>query len=219
MIDVLRNCPTAIFDCDGVILQSNKLKSDAFGDVLRAHDPELVEKFVNWHRRTGGVSRFEKFAVFFRDMLDVPDWEDRTDVACQAFGDRVFNLLCDCPTIPGVKELLEFFIKRETPLCVNTGGAEQEIRSVFQHRGMSSYFSEIFGSPSTKLENMEKIKSLNLLKEGSVYFGDSELDFELAKAYGLEFIFIEYESEWQAGRRVSTEAGYTALDDFTDVFK
>jgi beta-phosphoglucomutase-like phosphatase (HAD superfamily) len=45
----------AIFDCDGVILDSNPVKIDAFRVALADEDPALVEALIAEHRRTGGV--------------------------------------------------------------------------------------------------------------------------------------------------------------------
>ena len=58
----------AFFDCDGVILNSNKVKSEAFALALEGESPELVRKFVQYHQKNGGISRFVKFEYFFKHI-------------------------------------------------------------------------------------------------------------------------------------------------------
>ena len=44
----------AVFDCDGVILDSNQIKSEAFAYALPDDPPELVKNFVQYHKENGG---------------------------------------------------------------------------------------------------------------------------------------------------------------------
>ena len=57
-----------IFDCDGVILDSNDIKSNAFARSLVDEDKELVKQFITYHKKNGGVSRFKKFEYFFKNI-------------------------------------------------------------------------------------------------------------------------------------------------------
>lgn len=204
-----------VFDCDGVILQSNKLKSDAFGDVLNGHDPEQVAGFVAWHKATGGVSRFHKFAHFFRDIRKATDWEARTKAACSDFGALVFEKLKTCETVPGFEPLISHLRAQDIPLAVNTGGAEDEVRRVFEARGFAKDFDAIFGSPTTKQRNMEKLRDLGLAAPGCAYLGDSKLDFDLAGEFDLAFFYVAHESEWQEGADITQKAGGTVVRDLT----
>ena len=44
----------AIFDCDGVILNSNKIKSNAFAQSLNGESNDLVANFIEYHKQNGG---------------------------------------------------------------------------------------------------------------------------------------------------------------------
>ena len=46
----------AVFDCDGVILDSNQIKSEAFAYALPDDPPELVKNFVQYHKENWGGS-------------------------------------------------------------------------------------------------------------------------------------------------------------------
>ena len=208
------NCPSIIFDCDGVILQSNRLKSNAFGEVLMQYDPKVVKKFVAWHKETGGVSRFEKFAYFFREQLGLCDWEAKTDAACVDFGKIVFKSLCQCPFVPGFERFLAWLQQQNVPLAVNTGGAENEICEVFRIRGLLDNFQIVLGSPTTKFDNMLKLQEIGLLSAKTIYFGDSKLDLELARDFNLQFVYVEHESEWSKGKMATIQAGGQIISDY-----
>ena len=212
--------PTAaVFDCDGVILQSNGLKSDAFAEVLagEGHEPGAIEGFVAWHKATGGVSRFHKFAQFYRETLGLPDWEARTRAACEAFGARVRTGLERCHTVPGLTALLATLRDKNVPMAVNTGGAEDEVRAVLTTRGLAAPFEIVLGSPATKRANMERLAAHGLIREGGVYFGDAALDWELARDFGLHFVFVAHESEWAEGAAQTREAGHSVVQDLREV--
>ena len=56
---------TWFFDCDGVLLDSNQLKSDAYYQVGLPYGKENAQALVEYNKRLGGVTRFEKFKYFF----------------------------------------------------------------------------------------------------------------------------------------------------------
>ena len=57
-----------IFDCDGVILNSNSIKNFAFRLTLKNENKDLVDSFIKYHKENGGISRYEKFQHFFKNM-------------------------------------------------------------------------------------------------------------------------------------------------------
>ena len=57
-----------IFDCDGVILNSNNLKSKTFAEALAGEPPDLVAEFVEYHKNNGGISRYKKFWYYYKTM-------------------------------------------------------------------------------------------------------------------------------------------------------
>jgi len=60
MLD-LANYKTLVFDCDGVILNSNKLKTQAFYQATLPYGESKAQAMVNYHVQNGGISRYRKF--------------------------------------------------------------------------------------------------------------------------------------------------------------
>ena len=57
---ILNKYETIIFDCDGVILNSNIIKTEGFFEFALSLGKKNAEKLVNYHIKNGGISRYEK---------------------------------------------------------------------------------------------------------------------------------------------------------------
>ena len=60
---------TVIFDCDGVILNSNKIKTNGFYEATRNFGEEEAKELLKFHQQNGGISRNIKFEHFFKRIL------------------------------------------------------------------------------------------------------------------------------------------------------
>ena len=189
-----------IFDCDGVILDSNKLKSNAFAEALPNEPPDLVAEFVQYHKQNGGISRYEKFRYYFEEMKKQVEAEAEIDKALNNFAAIVSEGLLKCNYIPGVVEIIRELFNLNKRLFVVSGSDEKELIQVFRQRGIDHYFENIYGSPDTKPDILKRELEQGLLKSPMVYIGDSKHDYECAKRYNSDFIFMTQYSEfvgWQ----------------------
>ena len=50
-----------VFDCDGVVLNSNKLKTQAFYNAALPYGEKAAIALVSYHIKNGGISRNHKF--------------------------------------------------------------------------------------------------------------------------------------------------------------
>lgn len=205
----------AIFDCDGVILDSNPVKIEAFRVALPDHDPAVVERFIDEHRRTGGVSRYEKLARFFREYAPVEDPDAATAQAAAVFGRFARRGLATCEELPGVADLIRCFADRRVPCHVVSGGDQDEVREALAARPLGAWLTGIHGSPTPKREHLERLRAEGELLPGGVYFGDAELDMELSEAFGLAFVFVASVSDWPEGREVVRGRGHQVIEDFS----
>ena len=60
----MKNYSHLFFDCDGVILNSNKVKTNAFYKIAVKHGEDSAKKLVNYHINNGGISRYKKIKFF-----------------------------------------------------------------------------------------------------------------------------------------------------------
>jgi len=191
-----------IFDCDGVILDSNKFKSNAFAEALPNEPPDLVAEFVQYHKQNGGISRYEKFRYYFEEMKKQVEAEAEIDKALNNFAAIVSEGLLKCNYIPGVVEIIRELFNFNKQLFVVSGSDEKELIQVFRQRGIDHYFENIYGSPDNKVKNTRKvISSISATKNG-LFFGVSKSDYIASKTFGLDFVFVKEFSEWDNGGKI-----------------
>lgn len=199
-----------VFDCDGVILDSNSIKTDAFRRALPREPLADVEKLIEFHLSHGGVTRQKKFEYYFHEIKN--NYDSRLMLeALDAFSMICSKHLRDADLVPGVENFLK---KIKVPVYVVTGGNEQEVKGIFEHKGLSRYFDSILGNPSSKDKNMSLLKSKKYFVGNGLYFGDAKLDCELANKYGLDFVFISGFSEWKEGGEFCKDKGLLSMTDF-----
>ena len=51
----IQDYKTIVFDCDGVILNSNKVKSDAFRKVAKNYGEDEAKKLVSYNKKNGAI--------------------------------------------------------------------------------------------------------------------------------------------------------------------
>jgi len=184
-----------VFDCDGVLLDSNEIKTRAFAEVARPYGQEAAESLVAHHILHGGVSRFEKFRHFWTQILKRDENENAVAELCGRFGDITSRELLACDETPGLHEALAA-IPSGTRKIVVSGSPQEELRTIFGRRGLTRHFDGVYGSPDTKIEILNRESANGALSLPGVYVGDARLDYEAARAVGLDFVFMVRYSEW-----------------------
>ncbi len=205
---------TVIFDCDGVVLDSNRIKTDAFAKVLKAYDHDLVEKFLHYHKTHGGVSRFIKFDYFFKEFLRYTDYSNLTKTAVDNYSEIVKEALKNCSYIPGILPLLKEVNYLKLNCYLVSGGAENELCEVFKYRNIERFFKGIYGSPTSKSDIVDGLKRVEKSFDPVIYFGDARFDMEIAEMYQMDFVFVSGKSEWEEGKFICQERGHTVVPDY-----
>ena len=187
-----------VFDCDGVLLNSNKIKTDAFYQVVEAYFPGFGEAFVKYHTLNGGVSRYVKFRFLVEEIIDKTE--------CVESRDRMITKLCDeyeriiksgLLTCEAAESLEALKSAADTSnWFVISGGDQAELRDIFLQRGLSKLFNGgIYGAPEDKVNIALRLKNDGVISGASLVFGDNRKDFEMARAIGADFIFVRQWSE------------------------
>jgi phosphoglycolate phosphatase-like HAD superfamily hydrolase len=183
---------TLVFDCDGVILDSNRIKAEAFGHVAMQFGADAAKELVRYHVQHGGVSRYRKFEYLLANILQRASDATEIESLARQYGLRVCEQLLLCPMASGLKEL-----RKKTPhtnWMVVSGGDQAELQYIFAERGLTPLFNQgIHGSPATKDEILSREIASGHLVLPALFLGDSRYDHEAAQRAGLDFIFIH---EW-----------------------
>lgn len=184
------------FDCDGVVLDSNKIKTRVFTEICDLISKEMTAEFVKYHKKNGGISRYKKFEYLYFELLGVPDRKLVAE-ASEKFHKLVVEALIEAPFVAGVKAFIEqLSCNKDNNLFIVSGGDQSELRHIFKMKGFDKHFREICGSPRDKISIIKEIYETYAIKDG-VYFGDSILDIETAKYFNHKFCFVYGYSELQ----------------------
>jgi len=204
----------AIFDCDGVILDSNRLKTEAYARVVQGDPRESVKRFLEYHRNNGGVSRYYKFKYYYEQLNPSEYPELKIRQALLKFAEISREGLGECDYIPGVLDFLRSAKTSGVKLFVVSGSDESELKDVFRERGIICLFEDIFGSPATKEENTEKVIDIVGHSKKGVFLGDSKSDMKAAEKFGIDFVFVEEASLWREGAAIVKTKGYMSICNF-----
>lgn len=212
----LENYRTFVFDCDGVLLDSNHIKSEAFYETALPYGREAAECLLIYHKENGGVSRFEKFKYFFDSILKKPTDVFRLHHAIECYGTIVRNRLVSCNETNGIRDFLSKLPKSARKIVVS-GGMQTELREVFTQRNIDIFFDAIYGSPETKKNILLKERESGLFCGPAVFFGDSRLDYEVALEFNTEFIFISGYTEFSNWESYFSNKAVTIINDFVEL--
>lgn len=202
-----------VFDCDGVILDSNALKVQAMKEALetRAFKSEQVAECVNYFANNFGKSRFHHVAHFVNEILDLAD-EQKATIEASILKD--FSVQCKALYLTA--KLTPGFLSLITDLpgikFVASGSEQSELRAVFKSRGLEQYFVNVFGSPTAKSQLLHDILQEQTYTK-ALMIGDAVSDFDASRANNIDFIcYIPFSNVAPRMKLLAAEYDFTVLE-------
>jgi phosphoglycolate phosphatase-like HAD superfamily hydrolase len=177
-----------VLDFDGVVLESNDLKTEAFAAVF-ARFPEHADAMMAFHLAHVSESRYVKFRHLVFDRLRQAGNEELVSEIADAFSADMRARLQSCPFVAGAREFLERWHAR-VPLAVASMTPEPELLDVIASRGLARYFDHVFGCPpwSKVTAIREAVRRTGVTPEETLLIGDSTGDWNAAREVGVAFI-------------------------------
>ena len=180
-----------IFDFDGVIAESIQVKTDAFSELYSPYGNDVVEKVVSYHLANGGVSRYEKIKYFHESFLKRLITKVEIRELANQFSELVIDKVISAPSLPGVIDYIHTCHEKYT-MFISTGTPTDEINQILKSRGISNYFTDIFGSPQKKGDHIKKIISkFKIRPDELLFYGDSDTDHDAAEDANINFVLIK----------------------------
>ena len=183
-----------MFDCDGVVLNSNQLKIQAYFDVAIEFGANQTQAkaLVDHHIALGGISRYPKFEYFLREIMHQVVTDDAMNALLNSFTTQVTRLLSTCEVSPYLNALK--LATKESKWMILSGGDQAEIREIFKLRQLDTFFEGgIYGSPDNKDLVLAREKDNGNIQFPALFIGDSQYDYLASTNAGLDFLFL---SDW-----------------------
>ena len=219
MLDKISNYEIIIFDSDGVILNSNKIKEDTFVELFIEYEINISEKEIRHViKNSKGKSRYE----IIKEILQRKKGKDKIDN--QLYKEKILRyseiikeklLICELS-----QKIESFRSSNASSWLVLTAGDQKETIEIYKLRKIYNFFDlGILGAPKLKKENLKYLANAyeNILFKKILYIGDSMNDLILAKEYNFDFILI---NDWSSCNQIKNKdfssriTTYPTLDAF-----
>lgn len=187
-----------VFDFDGVLVNSNRLKYDAWFEVFpesEGFSRPLIEQTL----REIPETRFEiARVVLSRTQAAGANLEALVAAAAGRYNDIVQKGIASDALIPGAAEALAR-LASDYALFINSSTPEEALRESVERLGMSRFFRGVYGRPRSKTENLKRIMAeTDAGPREIVMVGDGDPDREAAEAIGCRFVGIA--NDWNGWR-------------------
>lgn len=181
-----------LWDFDGVIIDSEMIRQKGFRYALREYDEDLVDKLIDYHCENGGISRYEKFDYFLREILSYSG----------NIKSQLKNFLADYSSVMEremtdsnllIRESLEFIQENyeNFEMHIVSASDDTELKNLASALSISVYFRSINGSPTPKVDLVKNIISeYNYVRDEIVLIGDSINDYHAAKDNNIHFMGV-----------------------------
>lgn len=179
---------TILWDFDGVILDSMKIKGDGFVELFKEYDSIKVQELEKYHYENGGISRFEKIKYFFNTILKQSISEDEVLKLAENFASIIEKKLYDSSNL--IDDSLEFIKKnfRKYNFHIVSGAENEELNKICKYFDLDQYFLSINGSPIKKdilIKNI--LEKHGYGKHEIILIGDSINDYNAANINHIIF--------------------------------
>lgn len=208
---------TLVFDCDGVVLDSNKVKTEAFRQAALPYGAEAAESLVAYHISNGGVSRYKKFQYFLDEIIQPGQKGPGLEALLAGYAAAVREGLMKCAIADGLHELRSTYPDQRW--LIVSGGDQVELREIFAVRGLDTLFNGgIFGSPDDKKVILERECGRGNIQSPTLFLGDSTYDHRASTAAGLDFVFVSAWTEVQNWRTYVQCNGLKVISGLDSLF-
>jgi phosphoglycolate phosphatase-like HAD superfamily hydrolase len=171
------------FDFDGVILDSEPIKLQAFSSIF-ADSPRALDRIRTYNTEHRGVPRTDKISYICEHILHVDNLEAAVQHYLMRYADTLHYALLHAPLITGIAHFLD---QTPYPKFICSSAPATEVNTLLHAHNIAQYFVQVFGYPDRKLRVLRQLKQQY---QPLFFFGDAVVDYEAAQAACIPFIGV-----------------------------
>lgn len=185
---MLNKYKVLLWDFDGVIMDSNPVRTYGFQEVLKEYPADQLNELITYHKQNGGLPRYDKFRYFFEKIRGEQVSSQEIARLSARFSEIMLARLLDPSLlIPDSVAFIKANYKNFM-MHVVSGSDQTELRVICDHLDLTQYFVSIVGSPVLKPRLTGQIlKTYNYNKYEVAFIGDSVNDYDAAVENGIDF--------------------------------
>jgi len=176
-----------IFDFDGTLVSSNKIKKKGFYRVIQktkksfAYMDEILESSIK--------GRSNIFKLYEEKMNNFSLPVENYRLLTEKYSDLIDHLVACAPQITGAEALLNTLKRKKKIIMLSSATPEKNLKNIIENRKWSKYFDVISGMPKTKKKFIkEVILAYNIKASKICVVGDGLDDRSSAEEYGCNFL-------------------------------
>lgn len=192
------NIKVIVFDFDGVIVDSNALKYNAFFKLFPESDINAQNAVKESMGSIGNKSRFKILKEIFRKFgKSADEIENLASRYAKEYNKKVQQGIREKGFMPGALQSLKN-LSAEYALYINSSTPEFALKETVENLCIGRFLKGVYGQTSSSEEakesNLRKIMDLEKVDGKNVLVvGDGEVDCQSAKTYNCYFIGIANE--------------------------
>lgn len=193
------------------------MKNEAFRQAALSEgfDRETASALALWQAANFGRSRYVIFEMLMNGTFGPVPPSANVASLLHSYAADVSAAYLVVDEAEGVRDLLAAL--GGARLYVVSGSDEAELRTVLAARGLASSFDAIYGSPTTKVENLERVLVDFSDRTRVLFIGDAMADADAAAAVGIAFLFVaRYSLVVEAMRARSERGEFAAVPSLRD---
>ncbi len=180
-----------VFDFDGTLIDSNKLKYDAFFSLFPKDDfhKRIVTDVLG---QSYEESRYIILRKIVRRIVDqsLQSIENEVNTLSRKYNSLVLSGAKHCNEKLNAEEVLDS-LSLKFPIYLSSTTPETSLKEIVGYRKWTNYFRDIFGYPRKKSETLLEIIRREQVKSDEILvIGDGESDRQSAFETGCRFFQI-----------------------------
>lgn len=177
-----------LWDFDGVILDSMKVRDLGFEQIFKDYNENQVAQLIDYHRKNGGLSRYVKIQYFYEQILGKKIDDQKILKYAMEFSQIMRKKLIDKKNL--ISDSVQFIEDnyQKYNFHIVSGSDQEELRYLNSALGLTNFFLSIHGSPTPKKKLVSDLMLLhNYKREETCLIGDSINDYEAANINKIDF--------------------------------